>query len=645
MSRFSIRTLLILSILLPLSVVYAISMLIDIRNSRKDAIENVQIHLSEQISEHAAQVEIRFSAAAQIPKTLAAELSVMQVQSEEEVDALIREVLKKFPRPIGSCIAFEPNEFREGIERFAPYVHRKVLESAELFSVDLAKTYEKDYMTWDWYRIPKETGRPVWSEPYFDEGGGNTLMCTYSVPFFHNDRFAGVITIDVGLDDLHEIMARFARKGERYYLLSASGRYVVATDPELDLAMKETIFSIAEKYHKPELVEAGRKMLQGKEGILPYNRIKDNRRVWLAYAPLPITGWSLKVAMDESLVFEPVYASIYHTILHFLVEFSVILIVIVVVAGRLTAPIKRLATTAGRLAAGDLDAHVGDVRFAVEINQMALAFDKMVDDLKSSIEQRIREESARRAVESELKAARRIQASLLPRVFPPFPDRTEFDLHATNEPVAVVAGDFFDFFFIGPNTLVLILADVSGHGIPASLFMAVSRTVIRKLAVPERSPREIIDNVNQVLSRDNDDTMFVTLFYGHYDTKTGELTYVNAGHDPPYVVRPNGSLETLPATGPLVAAFEAVSYEEQTVRLDCGDVLVMFTDGVTEAHSSRNNILYGVERLERLLRELRSESVTEICGRICRAVDDFSEHERQDDTTLLVLRRNESPSQ
>ena len=641
MSHLSIRTLLILSVLVPLAIVYAVSMMIDTRYSREEAIHNVKDHLEEQINKHAALVEVRFSAAAQIPKTLAAILSVTQLQSEEEVDTLIREVLKTFPRPIGSCIAFEPNEFREGVERFAPYVHRNVLEDEKLFSADLAKTYEKDYRTWDWYRIPRKTGRPVWSEPYFDEGGGNALMCTYSVPFFRNSHFAGVVTIDVGLDDLQDVMARFAREGERYYLLSASGRYVVASDSELDLAMKETIFSVAEKYHKNELAEAGRNMLQGKGGILSYNRVKDDRRVWIAYAPLPVTGWTLKVAMDESQVLAPVYASVRHTILHFLVEFTVILTVIVIVAGRLTAPIKRLAEFARKIAAGDLDAHVGNVRLAGEIDQLAHTFDKMVVDLKSNIERRIQEETARQTVEGELKTARRIQTSLLPRKFPPFPDRSEFELHAVNKPAAFIAGDFFDFFFIEPQTLAFVIADVSGHGIPAALYMAVSRTAIRNFTLADRLPHEIITHVNRVLSADNDDVMFVTLFYGHYHTPSGELTYVNAGHNPPYIVRKDGSLKPLKPTGPLAAAFEYAPYESHTVRLEAGEVLVTFTDGVTEAHSTADNILYGEERLERLLGELRNESVMEICDQVCHDVDRFAKHERHDDITLLVLRRNE----
>jgi sigma-B regulation protein RsbU (phosphoserine phosphatase) len=468
-------------------------------------------------------------------------------------------------------------------------------------------------------------------------------MCTYSIPLFRGSefdrQFIGVVMIDVGLEDLQDIITKISEEDKRYYLLSATGQYVIASHNELDLAMKETIFTAAEKFGKEDLAKAGRDMLADKSGILAYSRVKDDRRVYIAYTPLPKTGWHLKVAMDEDKVLEPVYAKIYYTIFYFLAEFAVILVVVVVVAGRLAVPIKRLAKFARQLAAGDLESHVGSIRLSKEIDQLAHTFDKMVVDLKSNIEQRIKEESARQAVESELVAARRIQASLMPRIFPPFPERKEFDLHAMNEPVVFIAGDFFDFFFIKPDTLAFVIADVSGHGIPAALFMAVSRTILRTFSTPDRSPHEVMEHVNQLLSTDNDDMMFVTMFYGHYNVATGELTYVNAGHDPPYFVRKDGRLEALQATGPLVATFEGVSYKEQTVQMESGDLLVTFTDGVTEAHS-RDNVMYGTERLERLLVEIREESVVEICDRVFRDADSFAGHECQDDVTLLVLRRN-----
>jgi len=383
-------------------------------------------------------------------------------------------------------------------------------------------------------------------------------------------------------------------------------------------------------------------MLRGNSGVLTYNGINNDQRTWLAYTPLPISGWSLMAAIPEARALEPVYERLYRSVYRFVVDLTIITILIVAVSWRLTAPIKRLAQFAQKLAAGDLHAHVGNVQLAREIDQLAQAFDKMVVDLKSNIENRLKGEAARRTLEGELKAARKIQASLLPRIFPPFPDRSEFALHATNEPATYIAGDFFDFFFIEPDKLAFVIADVSGHGIPAALFMAVSRTAIRTFAVSGQSPHEIIDHINRVLCADNDDMMFVTLFYGHYDIKTGDLTYVNAGHNPPYVVRKDGHLEKLAATGPLLATIEDVFYKEQTIHLEVGDILVTFTDGVTEAHSSLDNIMYGEERLERLIQRISERPVDEICDMIRHDTAHFAQYERQDDTTILVLRRNET---
>lgn len=636
-SHLSIRAILIISILLPFSLVYIVAAIIETTEHRREATNDVERHLLVQLGKHAAQIDGQFYAATQIPKTLSAMLSVDCTQNEEDFDAMIRGILKASPHLIGSCIAFEPNEFREGVEQFAPYVCRSFSGSEELFSSDLAKTYTKEYMQWDWYRIPKETGQASWSEPYFDEGGGNVLMCTYSVPLFRKGKFIGVITVDISLDETRNTMSHIASDGTKYRLISSTGTFIAAPEPEL--VMTETIFSLAENQHDSDLTTIGHDMLKGNSGMLTRSGIKSEQQVWLAYTPLPISGWGLMATIPQSLVLAPVYDRLYRSVFRFFIHLVVISALIVVVSWRLASPIKRLAQFAQKLAAGDLHAHVGNIQLAREIDQLAHAFDKMVVDLKSNIDHRLKEESARRTVEGELRAARKIQASLLPRVFPPFPDRSEFALYATNEPATFIAGDFFDFFFIEPDKLAFVIADVSGHGIPAALFMAVSRTAIRTVAVSGQSPREIIDHINKVLSADNDDMMFVTLFYGHYDIKTGDLTYVNAGHNPPYVVRKDGHCEKLPATGPLVATIENVSYGERTIHMGAGDLLVTFTDGVTEAHSSRDNVLYGEERLERLIQRINEKSVEEICDMIRHDTDHFAHHERQDDATLLVLRR------
>jgi len=273
-----------------------------------------------------------------------------------------------------------------------------------------------------------------------------------------------------------------------------------------------------------------------------------------------------------------------------------------------------------------------------EIGRLAETFNTMVTELKANVEARIHEEAARKAVESELKVARGIQASLLPRIFPPFPDRKEFDLHAVNEPAKFIAGDFFDFFFINEDTLAVVMADVSGKGVPAAMFMAVARTAIRNFTVPGKSPAQILKHVNDVMAKDNDNSMFVTLFYAFYNVRTGGLTFANAGHNPPYILRREGGLDKLMPTGPILSVFDDAEYTDSHAAMNPGEVLVLFTDGVTEAN--KNGELYGEKRFEPLLLSLLNLKVETICQTIIDTVIDFGGRELGDDVTLLALRRN-----
>lgn len=638
----------IVGILLPFSLVYILLIVCETRTKRRESIENAERFLTELTAKHAALCDGHFGDAARVAGTTADFLSLNRNWTAEKIDEMIRRNLASNPEIVGSCAAFEPNAFEAGLELFAPYVCRGVGET-ELISSDLAVEYikanEKIYPEWPWYaEIAKNRAKPrteqhgTWSEPYFDEGGGAVLMCTYSAPFFHEDRFAGVSTVDIALDFITKRLSRIASDGTTYRMLSSRGTFISAPEPAL--VMKKTIFDVAGERNSSRLEEIGRKMLEGENGIVRYRDFGTDQVVWMAYAPLPSSGWSLMASIPESTVMSPVYEQLFRSVSVFVLVFLTIIGIIVVVSYRITTPIKRLAAFAGDLAGGNLDARVGDVGTRDEIGSLAAAFDRMAADLKTNIESRIREESARKTVEGELRVARRIQASLLPRIFPPFPDRREFELHAMNEPASFIAGDFYDFFFLDKQTLALVMADVSGHGVPAAMFMAVSRTAIRNFSLADKTPREILSKVNDLLNLDNDDMMFVTVFYAHYDVQNGCLTYVNAGHNPPYIVRRDGTLEKLGPTGPLLAAFEGVSYEEGTANLERGDILTMFTDGVTEAHCTEGNVLFGEERLENLLPEIRDDSVDRICDRINEAVERHDRGQRHDDVTLMVLRRN-----
>jgi sigma-B regulation protein RsbU (phosphoserine phosphatase) len=237
--------------------------------------------------------------------------------------------------------------------------------------------------------------------------------------------------------------------------------------------------------------------------------------------------------------------------------------------------------------------------------------------------------------------AREIQQAILPRIFPPFPENAEqMDIAASMNAAKDVGGDFYDFFRIDDDHIGFVIADVSGKGVPAAIFMAVSRTLIRATGIRGVSPSECITYSNGLLEKESVNNMFVTVFYGIYNIKTGEIKYTNAGHNPPYVLKQDGSLEKLPVTGNMaIGLFGDFEYHEDTLQLESGDTLLLYTDGVTEAINTLEEE-FREERLEETLKKSANQSCQQIIDTIKADVKAFADGaEQSDDITLLALKR------
>jgi len=240
----------------------------------------------------------------------------------------------------------------------------------------------------------------------------------------------------------------------------------------------------------------------------------------------------------------------------------------------------------------------------------------------------------------ELDTASRIQQRILKRTFPAFPDRNEFDLYASMTAARDVGGDLYDFFFIDPDRLVFLVGDVSGKGVPASIYMAVCRTMIRAVASQVVDPGECLRKVNEMLIPESDLTTFVTVFYGVYNTRTGEVRYCNGGHNLPYIRRKDGSIEMLEDTdGLLLGKIPRIEYDVKKVKLEPGDHLLVFTDGVTEAMNLEGEF-YEEPRLESTLSSANATSAENIVKTVLRDVLQFANGaDPSDDITVLDLMR------
>lgn len=246
---------------------------------------------------------------------------------------------------------------------------------------------------------------------------------------------------------------------------------------------------------------------------------------------------------------------------------------------------------------------------------------------------------AKEKVENELNIAAQIQKSILPSSFPAYPDRKEFELHAVMQPARYIGGDFYDFFFIDDNTLALVVADVSDKGVPAALFMMVSRTLIHSLAVDNPSPSVVLEKANNVMCQNNDSGMFVTVFLAFYNVSSGKLTATNGGHSASLIIDPDGaSREWATTHGPALGFMEELPYKEETIDLEVGQTLFLYTDGVTEA-MSQDNVLFGLGKLRDLLKRKHDFKLDRLCSDIEISLSEFQEGQQFDDITMLALKR------
>ena len=276
----------------------------------------------------------------------------------------------------------------------------------------------------------------------------------------------------------------------------------------------------------------------------------------------------------------------------------------------------------------------------IDMDDLALTIEKAIGQI-DYVHASQKEHRQLESLQKDLALASEIQQYFLPSTFPPFPeDCDKLEIYASMEAAKDIGGDFYDFFRIDDDHIGLVIADVCGKGIPAALFMAVSQTILRTKAASNASAVECLTETNRLLADYSVEYMFVTTFYAIYNTKTGHVNYCNAGHNVPYVLRADGTIEQLPkSTNMMVGAFKEATYQEDSLQLGHGDTLVMYTDGVTEA-MNRNDKAFGNKRLEFLLGGLSGLSCQQIVETVKMGISCFVDGaEQSDDMTMLVLRR------
>jgi sigma-B regulation protein RsbU (phosphoserine phosphatase) len=315
-----------------------------------------------------------------------------------------------------------------------------------------------------------------------------------------------------------------------------------------------------------------------------------------------------------------------------------LIIAVVFIARAIIKPLQILTAATDQIASGNFDAVLPAVRSNDEVGVLTRDFRAMQASLKEYIRNLTETTAAKERIQSELKVATQIQASLLPRIFPPFPDHPEFDIYASMAPAKEVGGDFYDFFFIDEKNLCFLIADVSDKGVPAALYMMVAKTLLKTEGQRLGEPDKILFSVNNILAADNETCMFATVFCAILDVTTGAFRFANAGHNPPLIIGAQGVRYLIPKPGLMLGAMAETVFVAEHLTLEQEGILFLYTDGVTEAKNPEG-ALYGEERLLKALQIAPQEDVAEMIHFVSAEVAQHAGGASQsDDITMLAVK-------
>ena len=592
----------------------------------------------------AHQLGRTFLVAEQAAEDLAGTLEIMTLSDAEERALLERTLLnlrKNCPACYGGSITYAPES--DGRNPFPTDMKYACFADGKLqYSMLGGSAYP--YWEMDWFLKARESGALIWSEPYFDRGGGNVYMTTCSRPFFRlregRREFAGVVTLDLALRDLPEVVDRTRIYDLGYaFLVSGAGRFI--SHPKRDEVVHGSLFSVADRIGSEELRRIAREMIAGREGHGSYAHDPVyGGEVQIYYAPIHSTGWSIGMVFSREQLFAARRKMEYVLAGAAASGIVLLLLLVVAVSGRMIHPLRVLNQAAGEIGQGNFRGQLPKCRSRDEVGALTASFERMQRQLILYTDELQRTAAARQRLESELAIAREIQQGMLPVFSPEFTAGGAFRVAAVLLPAREVGGDLYDCFLLDERHLGMMVGDVSGKGIPAALFMSVAQTLQRDEAARSRTPGECLTRLNARLMTRNESMMFVTCFLAVIDLVTGEVAYANAGHNPPYRL-PAGGGAPEPLTelhGPPLALM-AEQYDFSLMQLAPGDGLLLYTDGVTEAMNA-NHEEYGTARLESVLsRTGMAEEPQQTVDRIRSDVEAFvAGAEQSDDLTIFCFR-------
>ena len=540
-------------------------------------------------------------------------------------------ILKCNPDLNGCSISFEPDLFKEKGRYFSAYSYN----NHGNIETEQEGNEQYEYFYFDWYQLAKLLDYPVWTEPFVDYNPEavytQEVIASYCKPLKDKDgKYIGTISTDISLEWLSKTISEVKPYPNSYsIMIGAGGTYFV--HPDSTKLFNETIFTPTLEKPDTALTALGHAMQRGETGMRQL--MFEGQDCYVFYKALGSTGWSVAIVCPESDIFGG-YNRLYRIVIAIVIlGLIVMLFVFSRIIGHELEPLHTLALQAETIASGQFDKTLPEDKRIDEIGSLNHTFSNMQHSLVNYIEEVKNTTAMKASIESELKVASDIQMGMIPRVFPPFPDRQDIDLYATMMPAKVVGGDLYD-YFLQDERLYFCIGDVSGKGIPASMFMAITRNLFRIIAQQNRAPWEVATQINAFLVKDNEQSMFVTMFIGMIDLRKGLMEFCNCGHNAPIL---DGKFLEAKDTNQPLGLWESKAFVGEVIEDIRDKQLLLYTDGLNEAENKQQDRL-GDDRLLELMQDSTHLSSEEVINKLKAAVINHRDGaEPNDDLTLLCM--------
>lgn len=624
MNNRSIAFQLSIYILTAVTLVISVIVFLHYNFSRKILIQKIEesaIHQSKQIT---AQVTRNIVTAQEVSRNVANQ--ALYYQSHGDLEFFLSQALTSNPLMTG----FHVELFNPSGSQYLSVI-RTDSTSYQIFRDDRFCAANITPTT----RIQVVGGETVWSEPFFCLLDTSRLIASYSQAIYTPDgAVGGIISGQISLDFLNKVVSGMMfEKGGFAFIVGEDGTFL--THPKQEWIMQRNIYEISYQIfpeNRDKYEQLLRSHLAGSG--FAYPELYDYKRSWFHFSPIPYTNWSVIIIVPAKELFNDLDLILREIILVSAIGLLLVLAIIVLIFRKMLLPLASVVKSIQRFS-------FGDRRRLNRKNEVELLNDSL-QELQTQYSNYLQEQNQsrkdRRKFEKDLKSAKEIQTAIIPKEYATDPDHPEIELFAALQPAESIGGDLYDYFFIDSKHLLFTMGDVSGKGIPAALFMAVAHTMIKNKA-NALSAKKIIEQVNKELSYQNTNQHFLTLFLGILNTETGVLNYCNAAHNYPFIVRPNKEVRLLEKTHGLpVGVYANKPYSGDYMVLEKGDMLVLYTDGVTDCKDS-GDTFYGIDRLTDNISNMTDLPAPELVKRLLKSLTVFRGETRQaDDISLMAIR-------